>query len=31
MLVLFTAVATITFVRFLPQVVGYFSAIAARR
>jgi hypothetical protein len=30
MLVLFTAVATIALVRFSPQVIGYFSALAAR-
>jgi hypothetical protein len=31
MLVLFTALATIAVVRFYPQMVAYFSAIAARR
>ncbi len=31
MLVLLTAVATIAIVRFYPQVIGYFSAIANRR
>ncbi len=31
MLVLFTAVAAIALVRFYPQLVGYFSALATRR
>ena len=31
MLVLLTAVVTIALVRFLPKVVGFFTAIAAGR
>ncbi len=30
MLVLFTAVAAIALVRFLPQMFGYFSTLTAR-